>query len=469
MTIDWTIIAALAVFAGAGMFLIVSRPLGALSACCFLLLIAGTRFRNRDPYALVTEGGDAQILFQLAIYGVILLIAMRSFLLLRPSSIEISPTEALLGSYVFLALISAFWSENFNLSVIRAVQLGIIYFFSFVAVRMLGAAGLLRVLTFSVVAHVLLFSTLVLLLPGLAAGGHMAGIMPRWSWFGEHPLMVATYAGSGLVLLLALTLFASPKEGSRTRAKLMWLGIVLLGCILLATLSRAAIAAAAMAVSVLIGRRYLVGLSALRNPVPLAVALVSCALLVGIIGNQLLVWGTPDSWLSTMVLRGGTEEQLRTLNSRSYIWEIVVSLFVQRPILGHGYLASRFAFLEHFSWAGDGHFALAESLVNLGALGTILIFLPLIHLLVFGFLRMLKGNDAVVKYRVAVASCSVFILVGSLSTPGFAGPPGYEVLLFFTLCMVHSRLGVPGQLRAPSTHTTGSQLVPVLVGAHSRG
>lgn len=426
-----------------GVVIALYRPRTAVASCCALLLLAGTKFRGRDAQALIGGDVDRQVIYELVLFCAVALVALRAGLRLRRSEVRPVGMEVLLTGYVGLALLSVLWATNLNITAVRSGQLAILLLFSLIAVRLLGPKALLRTLMATVVCYVLVLAALVPLFPGFAAGRHFWVHPRRFSWFGVHPLMVAMYAGSALILLLAFTLFASPdRRRNLYRQAATWLAIAALGIIVVLTRSRAALLATTAAVQVLLLRKFIVGRGATRSTLSMMLVLLWSGLVAALVMQQLMRDNPMTSRLGTLFMRGQTMEALRGLNGRDLIWAEVVRLFADQPVLGYGYLASRVLLLEKIPWAGDGHFALAESLMNVGGLGTALVFLPLVHLLATGTYFLFRGPDSALRYRAAVTAATVFTLINSMSTPGFAGPPTFEVLLFFVLVLVNGHLNL---------------------------
>lgn len=435
------VVAAMPIMVIIGVVVITYRPRTALLWCCAVLLLAGTKFRTRDAQALIGGDVDRQVVFELALFAIVAAIALRNALRYPPSLFRPTGTEMLLGGYVALALVSVLWATHLNITAVRSVQLAVLFLFSVIAVRVLTPKVLLRVLMISVVAYVVVLASLVLLFPGFAAGRHWWVEPARFAWFGVHPLMVAMYAGSALVLLLAFTLFGSRERAPYLyRNALLWTLVTALAGVVLATRSRAALLAIVAAVLVLLVRKFIVGHGVTRSRLSIAFVLAWCGLSMFLLLQQLVRADPASSRLGSFFMRGQTVEALRGLNGRDLIWAEVTALFAEQPLVGYGYLSSRVLLLEKIPWAGDGHFALAESLMNVGGVGTALLFIPLTYLLMSGSYFLFRGRDSELKHRAAIVSGTVFILLNSMSTPGFAGPPTFEVLLFFVFVLVNGHL-----------------------------
>src|SRR5919198_2297509 len=145
----------------AGVFLLL-RPQKALMVSFFLVLLADTKFRVRDPNALLSGDIDSQIIFELTLHSIVALIALANLPSVPLQRLKPTPLELVLLGYVALALVSAFWSPDFRITAGRGAQLGIFYTLCFVAVRVLGPQAVLRILTVAAVLYVLLCAVLAL-------------------------------------------------------------------------------------------------------------------------------------------------------------------------------------------------------------------------------------------------------------------------------------------------------------------
>ena len=127
--------------------------------------------------------------------------------------------------------------------------------------------------------------------------------------------------------------------------------------------------------------------------------------------------------------------QLSTLTGRTELWRAVWPEILQRPIVGHGYLASRFLSEEvegTFAGAAHTHNGFIEALYNNGLAG--LIILVGIHLVIVKNLwRALKGLSNANARVLAAGSWAIYVnlLINGLfnATFGGAARPPFELLL----------------------------------------
>jgi len=140
-----------------GIAFLQARPHAALGFSFCLVLLADTKFRSRDTTALLSGNLDAQIVFELAIYGIIslvLLSVMFHSLPRRGGGLRLTSLELALLGYVLLANVSVAWAPYTLVAAGRSIQLFILFALCFLAVRMLGPAQLLRSLSLLSLIHI---------------------------------------------------------------------------------------------------------------------------------------------------------------------------------------------------------------------------------------------------------------------------------------------------------------------------
>jgi O-antigen ligase len=93
---------------------------------------------------------------------------------------------------------------------------------------------------------------------------------------------------------------------------------------------------------------------------------IDAIILVGLSTPLILVLATPV--ITRFLLRGGSFEQLRTLNSRTELWSDAATEIGESPLLGRGYFAARELFLDSIG-LGGAHNAFVEIAVSAGLLG----------------------------------------------------------------------------------------------------
>jgi O-antigen ligase len=397
--------------------------------CVFALLIAATKFRKRDPAASLSGEVDSQIILELSIYAVVTLVLAVVIWRSRPRLVPLRGAESLLLGYVIFAALSSAWSAAPLLSLCRSGQLAVLYVLALVFVRSWDPGRALRMLSIPLAWYVIICAALAAVFPW-AAGGKVDAGFGRFSWFSVHPISAATFAGLA-ALMLGLRLIDGQSERERRRLWIFLLTAILLGIALL-TRSRGPLLAwiAAFGVAALLPR--------LRGGlIPLATAVLLVAVLLfensGLTVRELLTtWSTNKGALTALIFRGESADAVTELHGRATLWAGAVPLFLQRPWIGRGYLASRDDLLRLFPWAGHAHNAVLESLLDLGLVGSGLLFLAFGTVLLVRS-RGVRGLDARLRHASAtVLGIGVFELLNGVSSPSFAGAPGYETLLAFT-------------------------------------
>jgi hypothetical protein len=454
-------VAALVVISGA-FYLITHRQL-ALALAPLLVILAETKFRNRDPNELLSGNFDAQVIYELCIYaflGLILLVNLSSLPRhrLRPTS-----TEWLLGAYVFVALGSILWSADFRLTAVRGVQLAVLYGVSFAAVRVLSGDRLLRSLTLAVVGYVLVGACFGLAFPRtIEPQSIYTKTIDRFTWFAVHPGLAADYAATAILLILFQMIFSGfgAQRGQRLALALKFSVSPLLA-VLLATRARTQLAGALLALVAVGSRKYF-------SPRVLGVigygmiVLLLASFLPGVsLLSALESLGGRDYAWWNFFLRGQSSEQFLTVTGRADLWRGVFTLFLDQPFLGYGYAASRAALLKIMPWAGHAHNSLAESLLDVGLIGSVFLWCAVGKTLVSSLRRICSERAPVTGRQAAILGILLYFLVLSLSSPVFSGVPGYDVLLFFMIVFVQQRVVVPvrSMQSAPLSRPYGFQSV----------
>jgi O-antigen ligase len=170
--------------------------------------------------------------------------------------------------------------------------------------------------------------------------------------------------------------------------------------------------------------------------------------------------GRDYTWWN-FVLRGQSSEQFLTVTGRADLWRGVFTLFLDQPFLGYGYAASRAALLKIMPWAGHAHNSLAESLLDVGLIGSVFLWCAVGKTLVSSLRRICSERAPVTGRQAAILGILLYFLVLSLSSPVFSGVPGYDVLLFFMIVFVQQRVVVPvrSMQSAPLSRPYGFQSV----------
>ena len=177
--------------------------------------------------------------------------------------------------------------------------------------------------------------------------------------------------------------------------------------------------------------------------------------LIGAAGAALLLISfTPLGDYFTQYQSGGNAA---TLSGRTLLWSAVIPAILTSPILGHGYVASTFVYMElnAVGWAAPQlHNGFLETLYNTGGIGflLLLIVILLIPRDLFRVLRRTPTSDPV--YRIAAGGIALYavLLMNGLFNATFGG----RVRAPFALLM--AMVFVSGKLLKGTEESIGSQL-----------
>lgn len=325
-------------------------PTGWVALLALTFMVASEyNFRRRAQNASLAGAADNAVVLELIAYG--LGAAFLIFQLVEPPRRgRLHPLLLVLWGFTLTMLLTAFWSPFTRLAVGRGVQLAACAALGHLAARHASPAALAR-LCHAYVALIVASIAVGVVVPyptlPQAAG--------RFTWFYTHPNISGVFIAIGLVVTLALLLRrrAGVPGASWPVGTYAVLFLIELGA-LLATRSRGSFAAAALGLAAL-------AFATARGRNRLDLVVIGIPVLV-------IVWAMAATDLLAFWERGESAEQLGTLNSRTRVWGQAWELFVERPLLGHGFMSARGAFLDAFG-LGGAHNALFEVMVNSGLLG----------------------------------------------------------------------------------------------------
>jgi O-antigen ligase len=160
-----------------------------------------------------------------------------------------------------------------------------------------------------------------------------------------------------------------------------------------------------------------------------------------------------DNVVVQFLTRGNDFRYLSTLGGRVLLWQGIVDLFLERPWIGWGYSASRGLLPRIQEWASYSHNALAQTLLDVGIVGSLPLWLALFRAL-FKDLWRARWTGEEGSARAFVFGALLMLTVLSIVSETFAGPPGYELLLVFTCILVSSRVRVSPASRLSGTAPT---------------
>jgi len=231
-----------------------ARPADGVAVAVALVLLAGTKFRNRDVYS--SSDVDAQVILELALYGTIAVILAVAWLSRARGRATLTRMDLLLGAYVLYTMASTAWSSERAVTVVRSIELLILLLLAEVTVRILGAERALRALGAPLLAYVIICATAAVTIPGASGSIREYYGDTRFSWFAMHPISAAAAAGTALMFLVSEALFL-PGGWTRRRYRLpIWIHSLVLLTIFLATRSRGPAIALFVGMAALVLRRY---------------------------------------------------------------------------------------------------------------------------------------------------------------------------------------------------------------------
>ena len=417
-------------------WLIVRNPFRALNVSLFVVLVAWTKFRHRDPMATLAGVVDWQIALELGLYALLGIVVLRVWFVANVGRLKGYPIDIVALAYVALVFASIAWSPVMRITAVRAVQMAIQTLVVLAIVRVAGREGLFRNLSSSILTYVVVFGLIALLIPGARGSQVVEGGVSRFYWFSMHPGSVATVAAVAGLFVLSGILFAP--AGRRPT----WMGIpllvwlVVLMLLVLSTRVRGQTIAFAAAGTVLVLLRFAKSWTvALGASLALLVAAVFLSYSVSP-AEVLLAGEGSGNPLLRFLYRGQTASELTTLSSRTDLWQIAASLVRKHPLIGHGYVSSRAVLLQEIPWAAYAHNAWFQVLLDLGIVG-----LVLITTLILSPLRVMREQPFNAGGAVAPAILSItsFLLITSITGEGFAGGPGFETVLLLSLALGSAR------------------------------
>jgi O-antigen ligase len=419
------LLAAYAVFRFAG-----RRPEVALPVAVFAVLISGTKFRTRDPMASLDAEVDAQIIMELATFGLTAVLALGAAARTPSRERRLRAVEVAFIAFGVLAMLSAYWSAAPLLTAVRAGQLLAVIGLTLVMPRVLGTARSVAALGDPLVVYTVGCAVLAKVFPW--AKGTTVDYLGyhRFTWFAVHPIVAATLVGAAALYVIVRLLSTEAPTRRRLLGFPLWLALVPLLPVLAATNSRGPLLAFAIAAVtvVLLRRGGLAGL-AVGATIIAAIPLFSAA--TGLSLQDLLLEGGRSSggYLEKLLYRGQTADEIVSITGRAELWEIAGALIAERPFFGVGYLGSRAALLEAAPWAAYAHNALLQTMLDVGIVGTVLLWVPMVRGLFAGSLRSDRASESQLLGRAAGFTMLLFLTINSFTAESFAAAPGYETLV----------------------------------------
>ena len=319
------------------------------------VIVGGMKFRYRLATESLQGSVDANILFELGMYGAILaltalVVLSRGVSLWRPTTAELW-----LFAYASWTVLSTAWSVSPTFTAVRGMQVCVLLLAVTALVR---AVPLERLLTRAALAYVLIISvtaTLALVFPwarGIRFDWFTGS--PRFAWFADHPIQVAVHGGLAAVLVMALIMERPSRvQRSGQRTWLLWAGLVIALGVMVATVSRGPVVAILATAAAMMAVRYL-NVRQASAAVFCLLALVLAATLFASPIQALATLEVEPGGLMQMLLRERSGANLLSLGGRMDLWTGAAGLASDRPLLGYGFVASRGPMLEQLASEYDG-------------------------------------------------------------------------------------------------------------------
>ena len=435
--------AAVAALGGLGLLIVGARSTVALSFLVPGVILGGMKFRIRGAGESLSGAVDANVLFELGMYGVVLALALstalnRRLLLTRPSR-----AEGWLLAYAVWATLTALWSVSPTFTAVRGLQLCVLVVVAAVLVRSASAEWVVERAGLAYGAIVTGAAALAVAFPWarVARTDWFSGTA-RFSWFADHPITVAIHGGLAVVFLATVLLARPPWLRLRISRGLLTAGFILVGlAVMVATVSRMPVAAVLATLAAMVAVRYLDPRQATLAVVGI-VALLSGAALFASPLTTLANLQIEDSALLRMILRDDGLSNLLTFGGRLDLWREAAALAAERPLHGYGFVASRGPMIEQIVWAGHAHNGPLQSVLDLGVVGALLLWIPV----GVALLRALRTSPRTAAHGVArifVVGSLTFMILVSLTDPTIAGPPGIAFLSAALAILMAERLTEP--------------------------
>ncbi len=443
MTPTWALL--LGILAVGGLLTLVAAwvwPRRILPVAYFVLLVAGTKFRNRDPMATVSAQLDWNVAMELGLY---ILVAAATFVVIRvyrPRIGRPGVLETALGVYVLFALVSVLWSPSAALTLTRGGQLVILYFLATVAIRVLGPREQMRALMVGALAYIVVAAGLAIVLPfEWARNVYVAGRIREWqfAWFAAHPIAVGTWVGITMALLASGALLASREWRGRILTLPLWVWLVPLMAIMVAARSRGPLAAILVTLAIIAARRW---------ASPAVMTTLSSLTVAGVIvfvgfADRIaaaLTWAIENdlpvlSWFT----RNESLEYLFSLGGRTELWGVVLRLSAESPLVGHGFMASRDLLAERVPWAGYAHNALGQTMLDFGIVGIVLLWVPLLVPVAAALFKARWRPSPAQDARGLAFGVLLFQVLNGMTSESFAGAPSFETLVVMSAIMAFER------------------------------
>lgn len=305
----------------------------------------GVDVRRRDVTAALDSSVDLVIVAELAVFASVALYLFLT-VALPPRRRRLPVLLVAAWTLVTLLAVSATWAPSPTLAMVRGGQLIITLALATAIARRASPRDL------ALIAHAYVLAVTSWIVLGLFVRKPSPLTVGRFGWLYTHPVV----AGSLLVIsTIVLASWSTRRGGPRflSTPTIRILLVVHAGA-LMATQTRGAVIAVVAGLATLVWLR----LGNRRRIDMIILAAVSSPLVIAL--------ATPI--VSGFLLRGGSYEELRSLNSRTNLWSAAATELRDNPIFGRGYFAAREIFLDSIG-LGGAHNAYIEIAVSAGLLG----------------------------------------------------------------------------------------------------
>ena len=140
-----------------------------------------------------------------------------------------------------------------------------------------------------------------------------------------------------------------------------------------------------------------------------------------------------------------SDDQATTLTGRTPLWEVAFPAILQKPILGHGYVASTFVSVQvsGVPWdAGHMHNGFLEVLYNNGLIGFVLV-LAIHVVIVRNLLRVMRRvapSDYLYQLGVGCFAVYINLLINGFANASFGGRAWHPFMVLLALVVISDKL-----------------------------
>ncbi len=380
----------------------------------WLLMISEQIFAHSSTTLQTATGGVVTEAYQEAASWGIAFLVLLLIMMLRPVSWRpmFSGSYLWISLFALLTIVSLPFSESRTYSLVWALKLAIVVLllqlFAAAVERTEDLMGLLYAMLAGLSVIVVMRIVRAILSPEpLFLGGRL----------NEYASPTGLSALAGILLLLSLTLYAIRRRG--------WL-------IFVAAFALLAMLVAGGKAGIAAGLISAMAFFLLQKRVRRAMGLLLAVLAIGAV---LLVATPLGSYFQDYSQTG----QGATFTGRTDLWDVVWPEILHKPIVGHGYMSSRFLALDvEVAWdPGHTHNSFLEALYNNGIPGFLLI-LVMNFVIVRNLLRAISRPLSRESFCLAVGSFAIYLdlLIDGLFKVTFGGVADSSFMVFLALVVI---------------------------------